>query len=65
MSYNDLPHDDFKTGFEVGFKALRGETEPMPLRPSPPRLKRQGMSMFLEGVFAGIEAAGINLEDFR
>lgn len=65
MAYSDLPHDEFTTGFDVGFKAMMGEAEPMPLRPAPPRLKRQGMTMFLEGVFAGIEAAGINLEDFR
>lgn len=64
MSYRDLPHDDFKTGFEVGFRAIRGD-DPLPLRPSPPRLKRQGMTLFLEGVFAGIEAAGVDLEVFR
>lgn len=65
MQYDQLPHDDFEAGFAVGFKAVRGTDEAMPLTAMRPRLKRGGMTWFLEGVFAGVEAAVVDLEDFR
>lgn len=65
MAYRDLPHDDYNAGFDAAYMAIKGTDELPRVRTAQPRLKRVGMTWFLEGIFAGVEAAGIDLEDFR
>jgi hypothetical protein len=57
----DVPHDDFKSGFLVGFQAIRGTTVATPAVPAKPATKAN-MTPFLMGVRKGIERAGIELE---
>jgi hypothetical protein len=30
MSYRDIPHDDFQAGFEVGYRAIKGNAGAVP-----------------------------------
>ena len=53
MSYTD----DFKTGFEQGYKSVKGDMVLVPLCPLPP-LTPLGSTPFQEGIKAGIKAAG-------
>jgi hypothetical protein len=57
-----IPHDDYKTGFIVGYQAIVGTNALLPLLPLQP-LTSLGMTPFLMGVRAGIESAGIELGD--
>ncbi len=57
----NIPHDDFSAGFTVGCQVVLGTEAPLPLTIAPPLLTEVGMTPFLEGVQAGIEAAGADL----
>ncbi|MDE1149972.1 MAG: hypothetical protein PW843_25755 [Azospirillaceae bacterium] len=62
MSQNpNVPHDDFRAGFEVGWQTVVGTGASVPLAPLTP-LTPLGSTPFLEGVKAGLEAAGIDLD---
>lgn len=56
-----VPHDDFGAGFEVGWQTVKGTGSSRPLVPLEP-LTSLGSTPFLEGVKAGLEAAGIDLD---
>lgn len=49
--------DDFKTGFEQGYKSVKGNLVLVPLCPLAP-LTPLGSTPFQEGIKAGIKAAG-------
>lgn len=57
---DDVPHDDFKAGFRVGFQLVMGTNSLLPLYPLAP-LTSLGSTPFLEGIKAGIEAAGAEI----
>jgi hypothetical protein len=56
-----IPHDSFSEGFKVGYLAINGTNTMLPLTPLAP-LTSLGMTPFLEGVRASLEAAGIELD---
>jgi len=65
MSYKaDVPHNDFAAGFEVGFRAIKGDDERLPILPLAPQIAILGLTHFLLGVRAGLEQAGIELDEF-
>ena len=56
----NIPHENFREGFIVGFQLVQGvdtEAPEVPARPAIPR----GMSPFLLGVRIGIQAAGADI----
>ena len=55
----NVPHDDFKSGFQVGYQAIMGTRRIVPIPPVKP-ITRTGMTPFLMGVRKGLERAGIN-----
>jgi hypothetical protein len=57
----NVPHDDYKSGFIVGFQAIAGTRRIVPILPIQPAT-RIGMTPFLMGVRKGIERAGGKLE---
>ncbi|MGH6802742.1 MAG: hypothetical protein ACREC3_05160 [Methyloceanibacter sp.] len=57
----NVPHDDYKSGFIVGFQAVAGTTRIVPILPVQP-VTRVGMTPFLMGVRKGIERAGVKIE---
>jgi hypothetical protein len=62
MSYKtDVPHDDYAAGFEVGFRAVKGDDARLPLLPLAPRIATLGLTQFLVGVRDGLEQAGVEL----
>lgn len=54
-------HDDFCAGFEVGWQTVVGTGLSVPLVPLVP-LTPLDSTPFLEGVKAGLEAAGLDLD---
>lgn len=64
MSYKtDVPHNDFAAGVEAGFKSVKGEDERPRVMPLAPHIAVLGMTPFLLGVRAGLELAGVELEE--
>ncbi len=55
----DVPHDDFRSGFVVGFQAIRGTSSAIPAIPAKPATNGN-MTPFLMGVRAGLEKAGVD-----
>jgi len=53
----NVPHDDYRSGFIVGFQAVRGTSVMIPMVPMQPTTK-MNMTPFLMGVRKGIEKAG-------
>jgi hypothetical protein len=53
----DVPHDDYRSGFIVGFQAIAGIVRTIPAMPAQPATKAN-MTPFLMGVRKGIEKAG-------
>lgn len=53
----DVPHDDYRSGFVVGFQAVAGTVRAIPAIPARPATKAN-MTPFLMGVRKGIERAG-------
>jgi hypothetical protein len=62
MESANIPHEDFTAGFLVGYQAIMGTHALPPLTPLAP-LTLLGMTRFLMGVRAGLETAGIDLND--
>jgi hypothetical protein len=63
MSYKaDVPHDDYAAGFEVGFRAIRGDDARLPILTLAPSIAMLGLTRFLVGVRAGLESAGVDLD---
>jgi len=61
MGYSSVPHDDFRAGFEAGYRAIRGKSVALPAPPAAPAT-RANMTPFLMGVRRGLERAGISLD---
>jgi hypothetical protein len=60
MSYrDDVPHNDYKAGFEVGYRSVKGKNVMLPMVPMRP-MTRMNMSPFLMGVRKGLQHAGID-----
>jgi hypothetical protein len=55
-----VPDDDFDAGFEVGYQLIRGTMVMTPVAPVGP-LAPLNSTDFLEGIKAGIRAAGYEL----
>ena len=53
----NVPHDDYKSGFIVGFQSVAGTTRAIPALPAQPAT-RANMTPFLMGVRKGVERAG-------
>lgn len=66
-AYDSLPMEDFATGFRVGWESVKGRGQAPVVAPLPPRVPTFGMTLFLEGVRAGVEQAlGVDdLDDCR
>ncbi len=56
----DVPHEDYRSGFIVGFQAIAGTVRAIPAVPAQPATKAN-MTRFLMGVRKGIERAGGSL----
>lgn len=56
--------DDYKAGFEAGYRAIRGTNAMLPMLPMQPMTK-MNMTPFLMGVRKGLERAGIDLDPPR
>ncbi len=57
MKSPNVPHDDFREGFLVGYQLVRGVNVGVPGAPGGPGA-HGGTSRFLLGVIAGVRAAG-------
>jgi len=57
----NVPHDDYRSGFIVGFQAIAGTVRAMPAIPAQPATGAN-MTPFLTGVRKGIERAGVILD---
>lgn len=55
-----ITEGDFAAGFEVGYRAIKGQSTAMPATPAAPAT-RAGSTRFLEGVRAGLRRAGVTL----
>lgn len=61
MALSDkIPHDDFHEGFVVGYQLVRGTAVGLPGIPGRPGIPGN-TTAFLEGIRAGIRAAGHQL----
>lgn len=61
MPSDKIPHNSFSEGFKVGYQLVHGAGVLLPLTPMAP-MTPMGSTAFLEGVRAGIEAAGARIE---
>lgn len=61
-AYDNLPMDDFATGFRVGWESVNGRGLAPMVAPLMPRVPTVGMTRFLEGVRTGVEMA-LGVED--
>ncbi len=57
----DVPHDDYKSGYIVGFQAIKGVAPAIPATPAQPAT-RANMTPFLMGVRKGLKRAGVKLD---
>lgn len=57
---SNIPDDDFDAGYFVGWQLVYGTLAPKPLTTIAP-LTPLGSTPFLEGIKAGIEAAGAEI----
>lgn len=53
----NVPHDDFKSGFIVGYRAIVGTAPTLPPIPNEPPIV-EGFTAFLMGVRKGVVDAG-------
>jgi len=53
----DVPHDDYHSGFLVGFQAVAGTLPNVPVTPAQP-VTTVNYTPFLMGVREGVKAAG-------
>ncbi len=60
MKSSKIPHDDYREGFIVGYQLIRGTTVAVPGNYEP-YAPYADSSYFLDGIKAGIEAAGGSL----
>lgn len=60
MKSDKVPHNDFREGFIVGWQTIRGTNAGIPGTPGTPGIPGNSTA-FLEGVKAGLKAAGVNL----
>lgn len=60
MKSDKVPHNDFAEGFKVGYQLIRGINAGMPGIPGQPGTSGN-TTPFLEGIKAGIRAAGGSL----
>jgi len=58
----NVPHDDFQSGFIVGYQLVKGVQWPVPPMP-PAGPVHAGTTRFLNGVRAGMAAAGKPLNE--
>ena len=56
----EVPHNDFISGFYVGYQAIMGTARALPALPARPGT-RNNSTPFLMGVRLGLERAGIDL----
>jgi hypothetical protein len=56
----DVPHDDYRAGFIVGFRAIAGMTRTIPPIIAQPA-NCGNMTPFLMGVRRGIQRAGVDI----
>lgn len=57
---DNIPQDDYRAGFRVGWQAVVGTSRAIPALPAQPAT-RAGMTPFLMGVRKGMERAGVSL----
>jgi hypothetical protein len=57
----NVPHDDYFSGFEVGFQAVAGTLPLLPVTPARP-VTLLNYTPFLMGVREGVRAAGGNVK---
>jgi hypothetical protein len=57
MKSNKVPHDDFAEGFKVGYQLVRGTNVAIPAIPGQLGAPAN-TTPFLQGIKAGIQAAG-------
>lgn len=55
---DQIPHDDFRAGFLVGWQTVKGTSAGVPGTPGQPGTPGNS-TPFLQGVKAGLKAAGI------
>ena len=55
-----VPHNDFVAGFVAGYQAIKGTSAGLPGIPGQPGTPGNS-TPFLEGIKAGLRAAGLNL----
>ena len=61
----NLPHNDYASGYRVGWEAVNGDTGPAPmLMPLPPAIPVLGFSPFILGVRDGV-AAALEVDDLE
>ena len=60
MKSANVPHDDFREGFIIGWQTVKGTNAGIPGTPGRPGTPG-GSTPFLEGVKAGLRAAGVDL----
>ena len=60
MKSDKVPHNDFKEGFVVGYQLIKGTAAGIPGIPGQPGTVGNS-TPFLDGIKAGIRAAGGNL----
>ena len=61
MAYTQIDQIDYRSGFEVGFRAIRGRAPTLPALPAQPTSRDMNMTPFLMGVRKGLQSAGIDL----
>lgn len=58
MPKDQVPHDDFDAGFNIGYQVVHGTTAEPPTIPHEPATPFNS-TPFLEGIKAGLRAAGV------
>ena len=61
VAKGNVPHDDYRSGFEAGFQAIAGTARAVPTLPAQPAT-RAGFTPFLMGIREGLERAGLSLD---
>lgn len=57
----DVPHDDYRAGFIVGYQSIKGKNAAIPGIPGQPGTKGN-MTPFLMGIRKGLDRAGIKID---
>jgi len=60
MDQSNIPHNDFRAGFTVGWQLVHGIHSGVPGVPGEPGTPGNS-TPFLEGIKAGLQTAGVNI----